>query len=52
MNTYQVFFDGIFQGEYKASSASSALDQWSKEYQVKNVGVVYGNWPVVKRVEK
>lgn len=52
MHTYQVFFKNIFQGEYKASSASVALDMWAREYQAHNVGVVYGNWPIVKRISK
>jgi len=52
MNTYHVFFKNEFQGEYKASCASVALDQWVREYQAHNIGVVYGNWPVVKRVSK
>ena len=54
MHAYQVFFKGVFQGEYKASCASVALDMWAKDYHadVKNAGVVYGAWPVVKRVSK
>lgn len=52
MKTYHVFFKNVFQGEYLATSASCALDLWSREYQVKNVGAVYGSWPVVKKVEK
>ena len=54
MNTYQVFFKNEFQGEYKASCASVALDLWARDYQadVKNAGTVYGAWPVVKRVSK
>ena len=51
MKTYHVFFKNVFQGEYLATSAAGALDQWIREYKVKDVAG-YGNWPVVKKVGK